>query len=206
MFVKICGLTRPQDVRDAVAAGAQAIGFIAFPKSPRYVSPEDVEKLSKDIPRNILKVAVFVNEDPDVLREYLAVGIDVLQLHGSETAEYAKSLSAEAEIWRALRLKEESEIAEFIDFPCSRFVIDAYVKDAVVPGGTGHRADWSLSKSFVAASKVPVILAGGIKKESVKQAVAQVDPWGLDLSSGVELSPGVKSQEMIDAFFEELNS
>ena len=203
-FIKICGITRREDLLSAVEGGSDAIGFIAYPKSPRYVSPQKVRELLKDCPPQIKKVVVVVNADLEVINEYLSVGIDVVQLHGSEDAAFAEEIKVET--WKAIRLHEKSQIAAFADFPCQLFVVDSFVKDSQIPGGTGHSGDWALAAEFAKVAGAPVLLAGGIKKTNALEALEQVPCYGLDLSSGVEISPGIKSAVKIQEFFEVLNS
>ena len=199
-FVKVCGITRKSDLICAVEAGADALGFIAFPKSPRYVSPEEVKALLKaSTGRDFLKVAVFVNATRENIQEYLDAGIDIIQLHGDEDAEFSSSIDCET--WRALRLQNEAQIAEFKDYPCDKFLIDSFVKDSKIPGGTGHLANWDLAMQFIEAVDKEVLLAGGIGPENVVDAIQKVKPAGIDLSSSVEFSPGIKDPKKIKALF-----
>lgn len=202
-FIKICGITRKSDLECAIECGADAVGFIAFPKSPRYVSPSEVKYLIDhcNCP-NIKKVAVFVDEDLDDINKYLDSGIDVVQLHGNESAEFSSSINCE--VWRAIRLKDSSQVQEFHDYPCTKFLIDSFVKDAEVPGGTGHVADWDLAAEFISSTDKDVLLAGGITRENVQEAYSRVMPFGFDLSSGVESMPGFKDPAKIRGFFEEI--
>lgn len=194
--MKICGITREEDLQDVVSSDADAVGFIAFKKSPRYISPEALEALLKTTDTSsILKVGVFVNSSKEEIDAYVSAGIDIIQLHGDESAEFALSLNKP--IWRALRLKDEEQIDQFKDFPCEKFLVDSYVKGAEIPGGTGHVGDWCLAKDFIAATSKDVLLAGGLKASNIGDAYEQVSPFGFDLSSGVELSPGIKSREKI---------
>lgn len=207
MQVKICGITREEDLKVTLEAGASAIGFVTFKKSPRFVTVEQVRILCESIPQNIKRVAVTVDDSLENLQTYIEAGINVIQLHGSagyHTEAFAKSIEG-AEVWRAIRLKEESEIEEYKNFPCSAFVIDSFVKDSTIPGGTGHLANWDLSKSFVEATKVPVYLAGGISTDNILEAQEKVGPAAYDLSSSVETSPGIKSEEKIKDLFKVVN-
>ncbi|MCH2207513.1 MAG: phosphoribosylanthranilate isomerase [Lentisphaerales bacterium] len=195
-FLKICGITRKEDLQVVVDSGAEAVGFIAFPKSPRYIAPEALKVLLTTADTSkILKVGVFVNASKEEIESYLDAGIDIIQLHGDETAEFAQSLNAP--VWRALRLKESSQIEEYKDFPCEKFLVDSYVKGAEIPGGTGHLGDWSLAKGFIESVDKDVLLAGGLKASNLGDALNQVSPFGFDLSSGVEVSPGIKSAEKV---------
>ena len=206
--LKICGLTRKDDLELAVSSGAQAIGFIGFKKSPRFVDVDQVKELCNLIPKGVKKVLVTVDDSLEKIAEYIAVGVDVVQLHGPadfHTAEFAQAIEG-TEIWRAIRLKDVSEIEENKDYPCSSFVIDSFVKDSTIPGGTGHLANWELSKQFVEAVDKPVYLAGGISAENILEAHREVAPAAFDLSSSVEISPGIKSAEKIKELFKVINN
>ena len=198
-FVKICGITREEDLQCAVESGASAIGFIAYEKSPRYITPGRVRELLKNCPERIRRVVVTVNAELEEVRKYIEAGIDTVQLHGSETAEYADQI--QAVIWKAVRLHKSEQIEEFKNFPCAAFVVDSFVKDSSIPGGTGHKADWELAKKFTETVSVPVLLAGGIKEENALEALEEVGCFGLDLSSGVEIEPGIKDSEKIRSLF-----
>lgn len=204
-FIKVCGITRKSDLICAVESGADAIGFIAFPKSPRYVCPSEVKSILKQSNLDgFLKVAVFVNADLEDIEQYLEVGIDVVQLHGDESAGFAASLNCE--VWRAVRLHKESQIEQYADYPCTKFLIDSFIKNAEVPGGTGHLANWELAAEFVSRVDKDVLLAGGISPLNLAEAVEKVKPYGLDLSSSVETCPGIKDHGKIKELFRAVNS
>lgn len=199
-FIKICGITRKSDLKCVLNEGADAVGFIAFPKSPRYTSPQEMKFILDHVDcRNCLKVAVFVNEDLNEVNKYLKAGADIVQLHGDETAEFASSI--DAEVWRAIRLNDEAQIVQYKDFPCSKFLIDSFVKDSEIPGGTGHVANWALAKKFVESVDKEVLLAGGITERNIEEALSEVKPFGFDLSSGVESCPGIKDHQKIKDLF-----
>ncbi|MCM8531691.1 MAG: phosphoribosylanthranilate isomerase [Lentisphaeraceae bacterium] len=203
-FLKICGITRPEDLQAVINSGADAVGFIAFPKSPRHIEPEQLKSLLESVDcESILKVGVFVDPSKDFIQKYIDAGLNVVQLHGSESEEFAKSL--DITIWKALRLKDKSQISEYADFPCEKLLVDSFVKDSTIPGGTGHVANWTLAKKFIEATNTPVLLAGGLKAENLAEAYESVKPFGFDLSSGVEDSPGIKSQTKINALTKSLN-
>ncbi len=202
IFVKICGITRLEDALFAAASGADAIGFIAYPKSPRYVPPEKVLQIIGSLKAGIRRVAVFVNPGLDEISAYLAAGADVVQLHGDETAEFAEHAANFAEVWKAIRPKTRDDVLKFMDFPASRFLVDSFHEKEY--GGTGIVADWDLAKFAVETLKSPVILAGGINPENVAAALKAVHPSGMDLSSGVESSPGIKDHGKIGRLFKEI--
>jgi phosphoribosylanthranilate isomerase len=204
-FLKICGITRKEDLQKVVDVGTDAVGFIAFPKSPRYISPEALRNLLKQVDTGkILKVGVFVNASLEEIDQYLDAGIDIIQLHGSESVDFSKQLKAP--VWRALRLQNETQISEFQNYPCEKFLIDSFVKGAVVPGGTGHVADWKLAKAFIESVTKDVLLAGGLSALNLKEAFEEVRPFGFDLSSGVEVNPGIKCPSKITELAEALSS
>lgn len=201
--MKICGITRAEDLQAVVDSGADAVGFIAFPKSPRHIEPEQLENLLKAVDtKRLLKVGVFVDATQEFIQKYIDAGLDIVQLHGSESKEFANSL--DITIWKALRLKDESQILEYADYPCDKLLVDSFVKDSAIPGGTGHVANWTLAKKFVAAANAPVLLAGGLKAENLAEAYSAVKPFGFDLSSGVEDSPGIKSKSKIESLADAL--
>ncbi|WP_285376310.1 phosphoribosylanthranilate isomerase [Pseudomonas sp. lyk4-TYG-107] len=193
---KICGITRIEDALAAVEAGADAIGFVFYAKSPRAVSVQQARAIIQALPPFVTTVGLFVNASRCELGEILdAVPLDLLQFHGDETAE-------QCEGWhrpyiKALRVKAGDDIAAAVDaYPsASGVLLDTYVEG--VPGGTGEAFDWSLIPQ--ALSK-PLILAGGLTPENVADAVARVKPYAVDVSGGVEASKGIKDHAKIRAF------
>ena len=202
MFIKICGISEQKHIDQLITKNLQAIGFVAYPPSPRFVRPEQVKDLVQGIPEHIAKVLVVVNMTKEEITPYLEAGIDTLQFHGNENADFAKEFNCK--IWRAVRLKSSDQIQQELKFPCEMFVIDSAPKNASLPGGTGHLGDWELTKEFVKQSPVPVLVAGGIKPNNVQEAIQATSAEGVDLSSGVESEPGKKSSQLIDQLFEKL--
>ncbi len=203
-FVKICGLRNPEDARLAYELGADAIGFVNYAKSPRHVTPEEVRFCCAGLPATLKKVLVCVNASRDEILPYLEAGCNVVQLHGQETPEFARSLPCE--VWLALRLGQASDGLRARDFPCSRIVCDSAPRHAELPGGTGETGDWQLARDFTAKSSLPVLLAGGLHVGNVRQALLEVGAAGVDLSSGVESAPGIKDPTKIAAFLRLLNA
>jgi len=194
--VKICGITRPEDARLAVAAGADALGFVFHPGSPRCVAPEAVRDMVRGLPPFVLAVGVFVDETPDRMNELAAFcGLDRIQLHGSEPQAVADSLSRP--VIKAVRVRDRESLETLDRFRCRAFLLDTH--DPEAPGGTGKAFDWRLAAEAVARGH-RVILAGGLTPENVAQAVRQVRPYGVDVSSGVEQEPGRKDPEKVRAF------
>ena len=193
--IKICGLTREADVDAAVAAGADAIGFVFYPQSPRYVSPARAAELARRVPPFVDIVGLFVNERPQIVREICdAVPINLLQFHGDEPAEACREFSRP---WlRAARVRPGLDLVEFARaYPDARgLLLDAFVEGY---GGGGHVFDWTLIPPALPAQ---VILSGGLNAANVGDAIARVRPVAVDVSSGVEASKGIKDHAKIAAF------
>jgi len=194
MVLKICGITRVEDAQHAVAHGATAIGFVFWGRSPRCVSPDRVAAIVSALPRSVTTVGVFVNE---TIAEVQAIveqtAISAVQLHGDETAAAAAALSVP--VVRSMTLEDcEALSAEWPDD--TTFLLDA--ADPVQRGGTGKTVDWGMAARVAARRRV--ILAGGLTAVNVAEAVSLVRPWGVDVSSGVEASPGVKNPDAVAAF------
>ena len=197
--VKICGLTRECDVDAAVAAGADAIGFVFYPPSPRYVTPQRAAELARRIPPFIDVVGLFVNTAPeDVLATCAQVPINLLQFHGDETPDYCRQF---ARPWlRAARVREGLDLIEFArSFADARgLLLDAFVEGY---GGGGHVFDWTLIPPDLPGF---LVLSGGLTADNVGQAIERVRPLAVDVSSGVEISgkagKGIKDQDKIAAF------
>jgi phosphoribosylanthranilate isomerase len=195
---KICGITRIEDALAAVEAGADAIGFVFYAKSPRAVSVQQARAIIQALPPFVTTVGLFVNASRCELGEILdAVPLDLLQFHGDEAVE-------DCEGWhrpyiKALRVKAGDDIAAAVDaYPsASGVLLDTYVEG--VPGGTGEAFDWSLIPQGLSK---PLILAGGLTPENVADAVARVKPYAVDVSGGVEASKGIKDHAKVRAFID----
>jgi phosphoribosylanthranilate isomerase len=199
--VKICGITNTQDAQVAIAAGADALGFVMYRNSPRWVEPAVARSIIADLPPFVLPVGVFVNEDAAAVRTLMdECGFSLAQLHGDETAGYCQQLGRP--VLKALRVKDRGSFLALAEFQgrahVRGFLIDAFSDRAY--GGTGHRVDWTLAAE--AARSVPILLAGGLTPSNVAEAVRLVRPYGVDVSSGVEASPGKKDSEKVKAFIE----
>ena len=195
MRIKICGLTREEDVDAAVAAGADAIGFVFYPPSPRYVAPQRASELAKRIPPFVDVVGLFVNETPEVVRTTCdAVPINVLQFHGDEDAAYCRQFSRP--YLRAARVRPGLDLLEFArSFPDARgLLLDAFVDGY---GGGGHVFDWTLIPPDLPGF---LVLSGGLTVTNVADAIERVRPVAVDVSSGVEMSKGIKDHSKIAAF------
>ena len=200
MLVKICGITRADDALAAVAAGANAIGFVFWPDSPRFVDPYRARAIRAALPPFVTAVGVFVNQPVEYVSGVASlVRLGAVQLHGDETPQYASLLSAP--IVKALPLTTlgESDLAAWPDE--TMVLLD--VHDPVKRGGTGRTIDWDAAATISARRRI--VLAGGLTPDNVADAVARVRPFGIDVSSGVEVSPGIKDHRRVRALFEALH-
>ena len=200
MHIKICGLTNLEDALLATSLGADALGFIFYEKSGRFISPQEVRKITDQLPAQVKKVGVFVNPPPELLSEYIAVsGINAIQLHGSETPEFCQK--QEVEVIKCINLINEESVLLPKQYPTVQtFLVDAF--DEHSRGGTGKRADWRLARKV--AEQYSIFLAGGLTPENVVHAVESVRPFGVDVSSGVEESVGKKSPSKMRRFVKAL--
>ena len=188
--VKICGITNLEDALAAVECGADALGFV-FAASPRQVTPEQVTRIVAQLPPFVVKVGVFRDNELEAVRDTVSsCGLDLAQLHGSEPPEYCEALYPR--VIKAFQVRDSSFLAEM-----SRYRASACLLDGSSPG-SGQRFDWELARQ--AALRRRVILAGGLTPENVGQAVTLVQPYGVDVASGVEASPGRKDHNKLDAF------
>ena len=194
--VKICGLTRREDVEAAVEAGADYVGFVLADFSPRHVTPEQLAVLTRDLPRHVKKVGVFVNAAKEFIFSTVKTGsLDVVQLHGEESAEFARSLRG-LTVWKAAHLTSLADVDFYASYPAERIVTDAEA------GGSGELSSWELEAEL--AGRKRVMLAGGISPGNAAEALRKVNPAGLDLASGVEESAGIKSKEKIVQLFQNI--
>ena len=199
IFTKICGITNLEDALASIEAGVDALGFIFYPKSPRYIAPTEAFKIIKSIPEKIKTVGVFVNESRNHIQEIIIeTGINVLQLHGDESPEDCQY--SNTEVWKGVRINSESELSTLNQFKVDAFVFDAFQPD--IYGGTGTMCDWDIAK--VAAKTQKVLLSGGLNPENIIDAITRVNTFGVDVNSGVESSPGKKDFGKIKQLFESL--
>jgi phosphoribosylanthranilate isomerase len=201
--VKICGITNADDVRAACDAGADAIGLNFYPRSLRALSVERAAKLRATIPLGVQVFGVFVNADAgEVTNIFRDVRLDALQLHGDESPATVAQLARMAPVFKALRVGPDFSAATLESYPdVSGFLFDAANTEAGEYGGTGRLADWGVAQQ--AARSHRVILAGGLNAENVAAAILQVRPYGVDVASGVEASPGAKDHAQLREFVRE---
>ena len=198
--IKICGLTREQDIRAAVAAGADAIGLVFYAPSPRYLDIKTAHKLVQCVPPFVTVVGLFVDAPREEIEQILReVPLDLLQFHGKETVAQCEGFNRP--YIKAIRVATETDIrAEIEKYPsASGILLDSYQQG--VPGGTGVSFDWA---KIPAGLDTPVILAGGLTPENVAGAIRQVRPYAVDVSGGVEQSKGIKDPHKIDKFIREV--
>jgi phosphoribosylanthranilate isomerase len=198
--VKICGITRPGDALAAAQAGADAIGLVFYPPSPRYLSLERAREIRDVLPPFVQTVALFVNADAAQVSQVIGrVHPAMLQFHGDEAPDFCAQFGLP--FVKACRMKEGVSALEYLR-PFSRAA--AWLFDSHVPeyGGVGESFDWSL----VPATDKPVILSGGLSRDRVAEAIRRVRPWGVDVSSGVESAKGIKDAAKIAAFIAEVRN
>jgi len=195
--VKICGITNIDDALAAVEFGADMLGFV-FAESPRRISPEKARDIIRNVPPHIITVGLFVNEEAQRVREAAAsAGVRAIQLHGDESPEYASGFSPDAlQVIKAFRVAGREDLAPINQYQCDAILLDT--KAEGVAGGSGKVFDWEILKG--AGFGCPVILAGGLTPDNVAQAVERVHPYAVDVSSGVESSPGRKDKELLRRF------
>jgi phosphoribosylanthranilate isomerase len=196
MFIKVCGITRLSDALHAVQHGATALGFVFWPRSPRFVTPDLAAGIVAELPSTVLAVGVFVNEPIDAIRNVAAqVRLSAVQLHGDEPPAYADALA-----WPILRAVTMASA----DQACAAWAPETtLLVDAADPerrGGTGITVDWPAAAEL--ARKRPIVLAGGLTPANVGEAIHFVQPYGVDVSSGVEEAPGVKDFDKVARFLE----
>ena len=195
--VKICGNTTLKDTMAAVEAGADAVGFVFCAKSPRAVSPKSVAAIVSHLPPFVDGVVVFVDEKPDVVRQIMAdCGLAYAQLHGEESPQYCADLRQP--VIKGIRVRTREDVANLSAYRVKAILLDAYVEGVI--GGTGTTFDWKLA--IEAKAWGMIILAGGLTPDNVVEAISRVQPYGVDVSSGVEVSPGMKDHAKVKAFIE----
>jgi len=193
--LKVCGLTSLEDAFAAIDCGAEYLGFNFYPKSPRYIAPTAARAIIERLPDDVVSVGVFVNESrPEDVEEILrASRAQMAQLHGDESPAYCASVGAERVI-KALRVGDDFDARRVLDYPASAILLDAF--DAKLHGGTGRTADWAVARE--AARLTKVFLAGGLSPDNIVEAIRAVEPFGVDVNSGVESAPGRKSPDKLE--------
>jgi phosphoribosylanthranilate isomerase len=191
MFVKVCGITNQKDGEAAIECGATALGFNFYPKSPRYAHPASLAWITH-LPSNVWKVGVFVNEKPDVIRRLLdQLKLDVVQLHGDEQpADCPRDLR----VWKAVRVDYAFDASRLRKYPVEAILLDGPAGRAY--GGSGLTFDWSVA----AGLPVKIVVSGGLHSGNVRTAIECIKPWGVDVCSRIESSPGQKDHASMADF------
>jgi len=200
--VKICGITRAEDAQAATRLGADAIGMVFYDASPRHVTIQQAQLLTRSMLPFVSRVGLFVDADPGFIREVIGtVSLDLLQFHGSESAEDCEQFGKP--YIKAIRMESGVSITERMQaFPgAAAILLDSY--STAVAGGSGETFDWSLVPGDV---QLPLILAGGLNAGNVSAAIRSVHPYAVDVSSGVEHSKGIKDADKMSQFIDEVNN
>ncbi|MDB6018338.1 MAG: trpF [Pedosphaera sp.] len=201
-IVKICGITSPADALAATEAGADALGLMFYEPSPRNISFKAAAEIVRELPPFIIKVGVFVNAPEEVvLRAIGECGLNLLQFHGEETPEYCQLFPVMT--LKAFRVRDTSSLKSLVDYETDAWLLDAYVPDKL--GGTGATFNWDLALEAQKLGR-PIFLAGGLTPENVADAITKVHPYAVDVSSGVEVSPGKKDHQKVRAFIKAAKS
>jgi phosphoribosylanthranilate isomerase len=194
---KVCGITNLEDARVAADAGADAIGLV-LAESPRQVDLDQARQIAATLPEGLLRVGVFVNEEPEEIRRIAnEVGLDYVQLHGDESPQTVTDLrSVGLKTIKALRVRDAASLEAMEDYESDLFLLDAYSKKA--RGGTGEQFDWELAKALTGYANI--LVSGGLTPENVRAAVEFFEPYGVDASSSLEDAPGKKNGERVRRF------
>lgn len=195
LFVKICGITNLEDALHAVQCRADAVGFIFYEESPRFISHYHAAEIVKKLPEHISKIGVFVNADRKFVHDVVThVNLSAVQLYGNEGPD--DLVSFEASVIKAIRVKNDFDVETLRNYIVDAFLLDAHKEGQY--GGTGKTFDWNIAVRAKEYGKV--ILSGGLTTENIEDAVRFVQPYGVDVSSGVEASPGKKNPEKVREF------
>jgi phosphoribosylanthranilate isomerase len=194
--LKVCGITNYEDACAAIEAGAEFLGFNFYAPSPRYIAPEAAREIIERLPPDIINVGVFVNEArPELVHQKMMLsGVSVAQLHGDEDEMFCRIVGA-SRIIKALRIGKQFDLETLTGYPASAFLIDAF--DTKQYGGTGKTSNWDIARDI--AQVANVFLAGGLTPENIGEAIQQVQPYAVDVNSGVESYPGRKDKEKLQA-------
>ena len=196
IWIKICGITNAADARAAADAGADALGFMFYRPSKRAIEPAAAAEIIRPLPPSIAKVGVFVNPTAEFVRAAIAAsGIDTLQFHGEETPEFCAQFGLP--FMKAFRIKDRTSLDECVKFHDCAWLLDSHVDGA--QGGTGVAFDWDVALEATRLNN-KIIMAGGLRPDTVAEAVRRARPYGVDVSSGVESAPGQKDHDKIRDF------
>lgn len=201
--LKVCGVTSLEDARAAIDCGAEYLGFNFYAKSPRYIAPVSARAIIDELPDGVISVGIFVNEPrPEDVVEILRVsGARMAQLHGDESPYYCAGVGAERVI-KALRINDDFDARRALDYPAAAILLDAF--DAKFYGGTGKTANWAIARE--AAKLTKVFLAGGLSPDNIVEAIRAVEPFAVDVNSGVESAPGCKDANKLHDLWRKIRS
>ncbi len=195
--VKICGITNLDDALAAVEAGCDALGFVFYQKSPRYIRPEKANAIIAYLPPHILKVGVFVNAKEKNIRSIAKLcNLDMLQFHGDESIGFCERF-CDYKIIKAFRVKKKIDLKNILDYKIFAYLFDTFMKSKA--GGTGRAFNWALIRHLGGFQK-PIFLSGGLNAENVQEAIVKVAPDWVDVSTSVELKPGKKDHKKVKEF------
>ena len=201
--VKICGITNIEDALAAADFGASAVGFIFYKKSPRFISPAQAKKIISLLPPFVVPVGVFVNEKEETIKRIAATSrLQALQLHGDESPAFCRRFK-DFKVIKAFRVRASFSIDIIKRYKVDAFLFDTYQQNAY--GGTGQTFDWSMLKGMKKMT-TPIIFSGGLNADNVRQAIAEIKPYAVDVSSGVEERPGKKNLSALKAFFQSVSA
>lgn len=193
--IKICGITRLEDARVASNLGVDALGFIFYQKSPRYIQPEMARNIITSLPPFVNRVGVFVNESPEtILQIAQSTGIDTVQLHGSESPDLCSSISTLLPVIKAFSIQSVNDLSQLKNFNVQGLLLDTWSGQML--GGSGKTFDWNIARKATEMYE-NIILAGGLGPSNLEDALNLVQPYAVDINSGIEIMPGVKNPHKI---------
>jgi phosphoribosylanthranilate isomerase len=197
--VKVCGITNLEDALASFFFGARAIGFIFYKKSPRYICPDKAANISRILPKEIERVGVFVDEKVTTVKKIAKLcGLDMLQFHGKESPEYCKKFKG-YKVVKAFRISKKEDLEGVSKYKTFAYLFDSFSK--AKPGGTGNKFNWKILAQ-AATIKPVVFISGGLAASNVKQAIKLLKPDWVDVSSSLELKPGIKDHKKIQKFIQ----
>jgi phosphoribosylanthranilate isomerase len=198
--VKICGITNLPDALAAIKAGSDALGFVFYQKSPRYISPDKAREIIRQLPQRVRKVGVFVKAQEKTIKSIAKTcALDILQFHGRESPEFCRRFKG-YRIIKSFRVKGRLDLRQLRQYEVFAYLFDSFSKAKL--GGTGRQFNWKLLKGL-SGIKRPVFLSGGLNQQNVQKAVSTVHPMWVDVSSSVEVSPGKKDAAKVKEFIRE---
>ena len=199
MKIKICGITNIKDAEYSYQLGADALGFIFYKKSKRYIEPQIAQEIIAQLPPFLTKVGVFVNEDPQVVNQLgKELKLNLIQLHGDESKDYINKI--DYPVIKAFRVDDNFNFVQLENYENCYFLLDAYNQKEY--GGTGEQFDWTRIPGSI---KTKIILAGGVSEENIELIYRTIKPYAIDLSSSVEIQPGIKDHTKLEKLFKKFN-